>query len=73
MYELEPTLRTLRVPTLVIAGDEDAPAIDASRFLARTIPGAEPKILPGTGHTLNREEPAKFNAAVLTFLRKETR
>lgn len=73
MYELEPTLRKLRVPTLVIAGDEDAPAIDASRFLARTIPGAELKILPGTGHTLNLEEPAKFNATVLTFLRKETR
>ncbi len=73
MYELEPRLRTLRIPTLVIVGDEDTPALDASRFLARSIPAAELEILPGTGHTLNLEEPARFNAAVLTFLRKETK
>jgi len=72
MYELEPRLRALRIPTLVIVGDEDTPAVDASRFLARTIPGAELEVLPGAGHTLNLEEPARFNAAVLQFLRKET-
>jgi pimeloyl-ACP methyl ester carboxylesterase len=70
MYELEARLRTLRVPTLVIVGDEDAPAVDASRFLSGTIPGARLQVLPGTGHTLNLEEPAAFNAAVLQFLRE---
>jgi pimeloyl-ACP methyl ester carboxylesterase len=70
MYELEAKLRTLRVPTLVIVGDEDAPALEPSRFLARTIPGASLEVLPKTGHTLNLEEPARFNAAVLEFLHR---
>jgi len=70
MYELEAGLRTLRMPTLVIVGDEDTPATDASRFLAGTIPGARLRVLSGTGHTLNLEEPAAFNDAVLQFLRE---
>jgi pimeloyl-ACP methyl ester carboxylesterase len=69
MYELEARLRELRVPTLVIVGEEDAPALDASRFLAQTIPDATLTVLPGTGHTLNLEEPAAFNRTVLDFVR----
>ena len=69
MYELEPKLRTLRVPTLVIVGEEDAPALEPSRFLARTIPHATLRVLPATGHTLQLEEPEVFNAAVLEFIR----
>ena len=68
MYELEDRLRTLRLPTLVIVGDEDAPALEPSRFLAATIPNATLTVLPRTGHTLNLEEPERFNAAVLEFL-----
>jgi hypothetical protein len=52
----------------VIVGEEDAAAIDASRFLAATIPGATLKILPATGHTLNLEEPEAFNRHVREFL-----
>jgi pimeloyl-ACP methyl ester carboxylesterase len=69
MYELEPRLRTLRVPTLVLVGEEDAPALEPSRFLARTIVDATLKVLPKTGHTLQLEEPEAFNAAVLEFVR----
>ena len=69
MYELEARLRTLRVPTLVIVGEEDAPALEPSRFLARTIANATLKVLPKTGHTLTLEEPAAFNGAVLEFAR----
>lgn len=68
MFELEAGLRALRVPTLVIVGEEDAPALEPSRFLARTIPGATLRVLPGTGHTLQLEEPEVFNRAVLEFL-----
>jgi pimeloyl-ACP methyl ester carboxylesterase len=70
MYELEPRLRTLHVPTLVLVGAEDAPALEPSRFLARTIPNATLKVLPATGHTLQLEEPEAFNAAVVEFLRR---
>jgi pimeloyl-ACP methyl ester carboxylesterase len=69
MYELEAGLRTLRMPTLVIVGEEDAPALEPSRFLARTIPDAKLIVLPKTGHTLQLEEPQAFNAAVLEFVR----
>jgi pimeloyl-ACP methyl ester carboxylesterase len=69
MYELEAGLRTLRVPTLVIVGEEDAPALEPSRFLARTIPDARLRVLPGTGHTVQLEEPYAFNGAVLAFVR----
>jgi pimeloyl-ACP methyl ester carboxylesterase len=69
MYELEAKLRTLRVPTLVLVGEEDAPALEPSRFLARTIPDASLTVLPKTGHTLQLEEPEAFNAAVLQFVR----
>lgn len=69
MYELEARLRTLRVPTLVLVGEEDAPALEPSRFLARTIANATLKVLPRTGHTLQLEEPEAFNAAVLEFIR----
>ena len=73
MYELEAGLRRLAVPTLVIVGEEDAPALEPSRFLARTIPGAVLRVLPGTGHTLQLEEPEAFNAAVLEFAQGLTR
>ena len=70
MYELEAGLRALRVPTLVLVGEEDAPALEPSRFLARTIPGAALKVFPKTGHTLQLEEPETFNAAVLEFVHR---
>jgi len=57
------------VPTLVLVGGEDAPALEPSRFLARTIPGATLQVLPGTGHTLQLEEPEAFNAALRAFVR----
>ncbi|HXH83139.1 MAG TPA: alpha/beta fold hydrolase [Candidatus Tectomicrobia bacterium] len=69
MYELADRLPSVRVPALVIVGEEDAPALEPSRFLAKQIPGARLEVLPATGHTLNLEEPERFNAAVLDFLR----
>ena len=69
MYELEAGLRTLRLPTLILVGAEDAPALEPSRFLARTIPNAALEVFPATGHTLQLEEPERFNRAVLAFVR----
>jgi len=51
-------------------GEEDAPALEPSRFLARTIANARLTVLPKTGHTLQLEEPDAFNAAVLEFIRR---
>jgi pimeloyl-ACP methyl ester carboxylesterase len=68
VYALETGLRRLRVPTLLVVGEDDAPCLGVHRFLAATIPGAESVVLPGVGHLTNLEAPAAFNAAVRRFL-----
>ena len=69
IFSLESALRELQVPTLIAIGDEDEPCVDVAVFLKRTIPSAGLVILPQSGHAINLEEPATFNAAVLEFLR----
>ncbi len=68
IYSLEPELRRLRVPTLLIVGEHDEPCVKVHRFMAETIPGATPVVLRGVGHLTNLEAPAAFNAAVQKFL-----
>ena len=64
LYDLEPQLKDLRVPTLLILGDEDEPCLDANVYMKRTIPSAGLVIIPQTGHACNIEEPEAFNAAL---------
>jgi len=68
IYELEASLRALSIPTLIMAGELDAPVLAPSRFLAATIPAARLKIFEATGHTINLEEPEMFSLAILEFL-----
>jgi len=67
IFSLESGLRELTVPTLVAIGDEDEPCVDVAVFLKRTLPSAGLLVLPQSGHTINLEEPAVFNAEVLEF------
>ena len=64
-------LATIRVPTLLMPGDQDlqAPPWVMRRQLAR-IPGAEFIVLPEASHSINWEQPEAFNRAVLEFIRK---
>jgi pimeloyl-ACP methyl ester carboxylesterase len=73
LWDLEGRLRALRVPTLIVAGDEDEPTLEASLFLKRTIPRAGLAMLPRTGHLMNLEEPALFNRLVEDFLHEVER
>jgi pimeloyl-ACP methyl ester carboxylesterase len=68
LWHIEDKLRELRVPTLLLAGDEDEPCLEPNLFLKRTIQDAALCVLPRTGHLLNLEEPALFNSIVLGFL-----
>jgi pimeloyl-ACP methyl ester carboxylesterase len=64
-----PVLPTVRVPTLVLVGRDDAltpPAM--AQAMARQIPGARLVEIPGAGHLSNLERPEAFNAAVRAFL-----
>jgi pimeloyl-ACP methyl ester carboxylesterase len=68
LFDLEADLRQITVPMLVLTGDEDEPCLIPNIYLKRTVPSAALQILPNTGHTINIEEPAAFNAAVSDFL-----
>jgi pimeloyl-ACP methyl ester carboxylesterase len=68
IFELQSELEKLRVPTLVMVGDQDEPCIEPGVFMQRHIPNAGLVILPVSGHTINIEEPALFNLHVGEFL-----
>jgi len=65
LWDMEVGLRRLAIPLLVIVGDEDAACLDGSIFLKRTVATAGLLVLPRAGHTINSEEPAAFNQALL--------
>ena len=69
VFSLEDRLRQLRVPALIAIGDEDEPCVDVAVFLKRVLPSVGLVVLPQSGHTINLEEPALFNAALLDFFR----
>ncbi len=64
-------LPTLRIPALVIVGNQDilTPRGD-SEELAELIPGAELAVIAGAAHGLMVEHATTFNAIVLDFLRR---
>ena len=68
--ELREELHTVRVPTLVITGSQDAltPVGDAEE-IAERIPGSQLVVLSGAAHGLMAEAPNAYNDAVLRFLR----
>ncbi|MGH9244038.1 MAG: alpha/beta fold hydrolase [Acidimicrobiales bacterium] len=68
LYDLGAELERMTVPMLLIVGDEDEGALDASLMLKRTVPSAGLAVLPRTGHTANLEEPSQFNQLVGDFL-----
>jgi pimeloyl-ACP methyl ester carboxylesterase len=68
IFELEPELKTLAAPTLIVVGDQDEPCIEPGIFMKRHIPHAGLVMLPMSGHTTNIEEPALFNQHVAEFL-----
>jgi 3-oxoadipate enol-lactonase len=62
-------IEQIRVPTLVVAGEEDTVyPPELAREMAKRIPGAELLMFERTGHLANLEQPERFNKAVLDFL-----
>jgi pimeloyl-ACP methyl ester carboxylesterase len=62
------SLPEIQVPSLVLVGANDTPFLAASDYMAAKIPGAKKVVLPDAGHAANIDQPAAFNAAVLSFL-----
>jgi pimeloyl-ACP methyl ester carboxylesterase len=68
VYAFEEGLRRCEVPALLIVGDEDVPCLAPNLFLKRTMPRAQLAVVPATGHAVNLEEPATYNALVARFI-----
>lgn len=63
----------MRTPTLIMTGDEDDPCLEPALYLKKTIPSSGLVVLANTGHTINLEEPAAFNAVVIDFFHQVER
>ena len=68
LYDFVAELKRMEVPTLLMLGDEEEPALEANLFLKRCIPTAGLAVLPYSGHAINLEEPALFNRLLEDFL-----
>jgi pimeloyl-ACP methyl ester carboxylesterase len=69
--ESTPTLREIRVPTLVVCGDEDVlTPLEESEALVRGIAGSRLEVIPAAGHLSSMENPEGFNDALGKFLRE---
>jgi 3-oxoadipate enol-lactonase len=61
----------IRVPTLVVAGDQDGSmSIDMVRVCADAIPGARFEVLAGSGHIPSIERPGELATMIGDFMRR---
>jgi 3-oxoadipate enol-lactonase len=68
-YDLAP-IAAARIPTLLLAGEEDSSNCEVMRQLVSLIPGSTFKSIANTGHHLFFEKPDECNALVRDFLNK---
>jgi pimeloyl-ACP methyl ester carboxylesterase len=67
LYDFRDEFTGMTTPVLLALGDEDAPCLETNLMLKQAIPGAGLWIHPHTGHAINLEEPAAFNATIEAF------
>lgn len=67
MDHITDQLRTIRIPTLLIGGDQD-PSLAPMQLMHRKTRGSKLIVLSPAGHFGNRDQPAAWNRAVLEFL-----
>jgi pimeloyl-ACP methyl ester carboxylesterase len=68
LHDLRDQLSEMTVPVLLAVGDEDVRCLDTNLMLKSALSNAGLWICPNTGHAINLEEPAAFNAQVENFL-----
>jgi proline iminopeptidase len=69
-YDLTPAMRDLRVPTLVITGEDDFIPVEIAEHIAKAIPGATLVAIPDCAHFAYLECPGEVRAAVDEFFRR---
>ena len=65
-------LPEIKVPTLVLVGENDKQFLPSADYMAAKIPGAERVTLANAGHAANIDQPKAFNTAVRAFLDRTT-
>jgi pimeloyl-ACP methyl ester carboxylesterase len=70
LYDLTGKMQSLKLPVLILTGDEDWPCLEPALLMKRMIPTAALAVLPNSGHTLNLEEPEAFNSQLATLFDK---
>lgn len=67
--DARPWLAKIKMPTLVIVGDEDVVTpLEMANNLVKGINGAQLEVIPRAGHLSNLENPATFNGVVSRFV-----
>jgi 3-oxoadipate enol-lactonase len=70
-FDRRAALADIGIPLLCLAGEHDRTAPpELMRKMAERTAGAGFVCVPGAGHVANVEQPAAFNAAVVSFLRR---
>jgi len=73
-FDLSADLPRIAVPTLVVAGREDVlTRPKGMEEIAALIPGAEYRLIPGTGHMIPVEQPAALASLIDPFLAAHVR
>jgi pimeloyl-ACP methyl ester carboxylesterase len=67
LYDFETELAAVTAPVLLMVGDEDEPCLDVNLYMKRLMPTSGLSIAPKSGHLINIEDPAKFNAEIDAF------
>jgi pimeloyl-ACP methyl ester carboxylesterase len=68
LYDLTEEMARIEVPTLLMIGDEEEPALEANLLMKRCIKTSGLAVLPKSGHSINLEEPSLFNRLLEDFL-----
>ena len=67
-YDLIPRLQNLRVPALVLHGEQDFVPVGMAARIADAIPGAELAVLRGCGHFLFLEDPQQVHDHITALI-----
>jgi 2-succinyl-6-hydroxy-2,4-cyclohexadiene-1-carboxylate synthase len=65
-------LGEIRVPTLLLAGEEDTKFRALAREMVAAIPNARFALIPNAGHAAHFEQPEIFDTLTLSFLREHS-
>src|SRR2546430_414907 len=68
LHDVRDRLSGMASPVLLAECDEDVPCLETNLMLKSALPNAGLWICPNTGHAINLEEPAAFNAQVESFI-----